>query len=302
METVITVKSGETEAPVAGASIRIEALTSGGRVSQAYTTDSGGRFTVSRDFPLSSTPTLDIQAAGFLDRATLVRVGETSFTLWPRQSVTGLDEQFSSTVVYSSSGCPAQTTGASILRRFPSSVQEVRVAFGTSLQDQVAEAAHAIAITRLNAALSGSFRFVASPGASGDNVFTAEVNPAHSTCTAGPEAFRAATNLTLRNGEIAGGRLTYCTVEAARSVTLVLHELGHAVGLYHSSSQSDVMYCTSGRPADYTARERLALRLARQRRPGNQWPDNDRQVTTQLAQTMSGTATFTCGEAAPGRR
>ena len=292
---MLTIRSGETDLPVAGAQVRLQASTTTGPVTQSFVTDNTGAISVPADFPLSSAPLVDLQAAGYLDRATLLRAGDTGFSLWPAQSSTGLDEQFSSAIAYSASACPAQATGLASLRRFPTSTGEVRVSFGSSLQDPQAEATFAAALARLNTALSGTPAFIWSPGAAGANVFTVEIDPAHSTCTAGPEPFRASTSLFLSASQISGGRLTFCTVEAARSLNLVLHELGHAAGLYHAPTQADVMYCSSGRPSNFTSRERLVFRLARLRRPGNRWPDNDRQTTAALEAGHAETAVFTCG-------
>ena len=292
--TTLTVTSGETDQPIQGASVTVAGGSTAGTFSRTFTTDGAGKLTLDRPVYLSPPPDLEVRAPGFLDRLTYLRQNETVISLWPRASSSGLDEEFSSTLVYSASTCPAQNSATSILRRIPSATSEIRVAFDATLQDVRAQAAHGQAMTRLNAAASDSVRYTLSPDATGENVFMATIDPNHATCTAGPEPLRAATSLNTRNGEIVGGRLTYCTVDAARSVSLVLHELGHSAGLYHSASQQDVMYCTSGRPPDLSIRERLALRLMRQRRPGNRWPDNDRASVAPLA--LSETVTIGCGE------
>jgi hypothetical protein len=202
----------------------------------------------------------------------------------------------SSALVYSNSTCPAQNTGRAGLIRIMSSIGEARVSFTGSLADSRAQLAHERAIARLNALLGGSPQFVFASGVpAGRGVFTVEIDPTHSTCTAGPEPFRASASVSLTNGQITGGRLTYCTVDAARSERLVLHELGHAVGFRHSPSPADVMYCTTGRPADFSPRERLTVSLMKQRRPGNRWPDSDREATAPLSGFMAEQVT-TCGD------
>ena len=127
--------------------------------------------------------------------------------------------------------------------------------------------------------------------------FTADINSNHSTCTAGPEPLRAATELTFgTDGNIVGGRLIYCTVNAARSAGLVLHEIGHTLGMYHSPAAADVMYCTTGRPVDFSSRERLVMKLMRLRRSGNRYPDNnDRQAFSPLTVHANATNTIMCG-------
>jgi hypothetical protein len=223
---------------------------------------------------------IDIVAPGFLDRQTLLRPAEPRTTLWPVSSPSGLDPDFSSTLVYSSAGCPTQSAPTEVLRRHASSTSTVLVA---GLQDGAADANHAEAIRRLNAATGGIPRYVFSADASGSGiVFSPRIDPTAATCTGGSEPLRAATTVTLRDGVISGGTMTYCTLAAARDPGLVLHELGHTYGLFHSSSVSDVMWCTAGRPADFSPREVLAMGLMRQRRPGNRWPDNDRSDNASL--------------------
>jgi hypothetical protein len=294
--TAFTVRSGETELPVTGAAVSISGQTDGGGFTASYTTNASGQFALDRAVFQSPLPLLDITAPGFLVRSTALRSGETIITLWPSASANGLDEAFSATTVYSASACPAVNTGQALLRRHGSSTGAVQIAFGPTLQDASAEAAHRLAIARLNDAVGGAprYEFTTAPG-SGPS-FIAEIDPAAATCTAGPEPLRAATALTLANGYISGGRLIFCTVEAARSPTLVLHELGHTLGLYHSASTSDVMYCSSGRPPTFSARERLVMNLARQRRAGNRWPDNDRQAASSFGLSTGGFEVIACGE------
>lgn len=223
---------------------------------------------------------VDVVASGFLDRQTVLRSAEPRVTLWPTSSPSGLDPDFSSTLVYSSAACPTQSAPSLALRRHASSTTSVIV---VGIQDQAVEDTHTEAIRRLNAATGGVplYSFSATSPGSGV-VFTIRIDPNAATCTAGSEPLRASTGLTLSNGVISGGDLTYCTLAAARNLALVLHELGHTYGLYHSSSISDVMWCTSGRPTAYSAREALAMGLVRQRRGGNRWPDNDRSASVSL--------------------
>jgi len=54
-----------------------------------------------------------------------------------------------------------------------------------------------------------------------------------------------------------------------------------------------VMFCsTARRTLSFSDREATAMGLMRQRRPGNRWPDNDREATASLA-AGSG-ETFVC--------
>jgi len=297
--TVLSLRSAETDQPVAGAAILLSGQSTAGTFSRSFTSDQAGQFTLDRTVLLSPAPLLDVTAAGFVTRTTLLRQDETTLSLWPATSSTGLDEEFSSTAVYSSSACPAVNTGLSPLRRAATSVETVQVMFGTSIQDEAAQAAHQLAISRLNTAMAGALRYEFTTAPTSSVWFVVEVEPNHSTCAAGPEPLRAATELNSSNLAVIGGRLVYCSVNAARSATLILHELGHTLGLYHSSSTSDVMYCSSGRPAQFSSREHLAMRLARQRHPGNRWPDNDRLAAAPLGFGPSATQTIMCGDRGP---
>ena len=242
--TILAVRSGETDQPVAGAAIAISGSSSLVAFSSTYASDAAGQFALDRAVQLTPSALVEVTAPGFLVRSTLLRSGETTITLWPASSVTGLDEEFSSTLAYSPSTCPAVNTGQSAMRRVASSSPVVQVSFDpTTLDDADAEAAHRIAIERMNDALGSvpRFEFTSAPGSAVS--FVAEIDPNAATCTAGSEPLRAAAVVNFAaDGNIIGGRLVYCTVGAARSVNLVLHELGHAAGLNHSASTNDVMY------------------------------------------------------------
>jgi hypothetical protein len=269
---------------VSGASVAISGESPSGRYTQTYATDSAGELLLDRQTLLSPAPAVDVVAPAFVTRNTLLRSeAETRFSLWPKTSPTGLDEDVSATLVYSPSSCPAQSTGAATMRRVSSSVRLALVGFAAGLQDQTAEDVHRTAIGRLNSAIGGAVTYDFSTTRPATGVFfSIQIDATDSTCSAGSEVTRAAAYLTLTNGEITGGRLVYCTLVAARDFRLVLHELGHTYGLYHSSSTRDVMYCTVGRPPEFSAREALVMSLMRQRRSGNRWPDDDRLAAAPL--------------------
>jgi hypothetical protein len=294
---VVTLRSGETDQPVAGARVAISGQSQAGSFNSNYTTDASGQFALDRAVFLTPTPLVEASAAGFVVRVTLLKQDETTISLWPSSSPTGLDDEFSSTVAFSGSSCPAVNNGQAPLRRASVSAPVVQVTFGPTLQDAAAETAHQIALTRLNTATAGAprYEFTSSPSPGGV-VFTAEIDPAAATCTAGPEPLRAATALGFTNGNINGGRLIYCTVDAARSVALVMHELGHTVGLYHSASTADIMYCSAGRPVQFSQRERLVMKLLRLRRSGTRWPDNDRTTTSPAVSPSGATEVIACGD------
>ncbi len=266
----LSIVSGETGTPVGGARFLI--------AGQTLVADQAGQ--VATPAGTADGALVDIVAAGFLDRQTVLRSTEPRITLWPSSSPSGLDPDFSSTLVYSSAGCPTQSAPTQVLRRHATSTRTVVV---VSLRDEAADAALSEAIRRLNSATGGVPGYVLSANPPGSGVvFAVQVDPAAATCTAGSEPLRAGTTVNLSDGVIVGGNMTFCTLAAARDLRLVLHELGHTYGLFHSSSVSDVMWCTAGRPADYAPREVLAMGLMRQRRVGNRWPDNDRSASASL--------------------
>jgi hypothetical protein len=292
---MLRVTSGETGLPVASAAIAIEGRTASEAFTTSYVSGSAGTIALDREALLVPPPDIRIEAAGYLVRQTLLRSpADIAFTLWPKSTSAGLDEAFTSTLVYSAATCPAVSTGSSAMRRLGLSAAQVAIVFGSTLQDADARSTHQAAAARLNQALEGVFTYsVSTTAAAGSVVFTAGVDPSAPTCSAGTEALRAATTVFFTNSEVSGGTLTYCTVPAARSLRLVLHELGHTFGLRHSSSTADVMYCSSPRPDLFSAREVLAMRLMRQRRSGNRFPDDDRQTISPSAARDS-VLTFMC--------
>ena len=243
---------------------------------------------------LSPTPFLEVTAQGFTMRRMILRSDELTISLWPTSSPTGLDEDFSATIAYSASSCPAANTGLAALTRAPSVVNTVNVFFRAGSPDSAVEAAHQQAIASLNEATGGAPRYQLTADPTGEVSFAMEIDPNHARCT-GPQPVGAFAELNGVNGRISGGRILYCSVAGARSVTLVQHELGHTWGLYHSPSPADMMYCSSsGRAAQFSSRERLVMKLMRQRRAGNRWPDDDRQALTPLVEPRGTTQIIAC--------
>jgi len=74
--------------------------------------------------------------------------------------------------------------------------------------------------------------------------------------------------------EITGGAIYYGNLRVARVGAIVIHELGHHLGLNHSTEMTDVMG-PPGSAANFSARERLLISLMLQRRAGNRFPDDD---------------------------
>src|SRR5262245_5377487 len=63
-----------------------------------YASDAAGHVVLDQGLTVGSP--MDIAAPGMLDRQTLLRSSTTTFTLWPRTSATGLDEDYTRQLVY----------------------------------------------------------------------------------------------------------------------------------------------------------------------------------------------------------
>jgi hypothetical protein len=84
---------------------------------------------------------------------------------------------------------------------------------------------------------------------------------------------------TAASGDIATAKIVYCQSRWARDLNTVVHELGHVLGLQHSPSQADVMYCYAGRGVETPSASEIAiLSLLDARRSGTRFPDNDRNA------------------------
>lgn len=272
---VLTILSGETGQPVSGASVAIAGRT--------YETNPSGQVTLAQGVD-PNTP-LDIRAPDFFDRETLLRSpAESSFTLWPRRSPSGLDESYTERLVYTSSTEPFERVQ---LRRLPPTAAEVVLVLAPEIHDHPSRlATHRDAAQRMTSVTGGRIVYtVASqrPGIAA-TVFDVRIN--HIGCSAG---FGAFTQLSTRNDEILGGLIVYCNPELARFASTVTHELGHTFGLRHSPDPREVMFVggDAARPPEFSPRELLAMGLTQQRRAGNRFPDNDRDAVTTLAALQS---------------
>ena len=78
-------------------------------------------------------------------------------------------------------------------------------------------------------------------------------------------------------GEIQAVRIVFLNPEilALRRAGLLLHEMGHGLGLQHSLRASDLMGAGWMSLADFTDAEWLMIRMMLQRPGGNRFPDDD---------------------------
>src|SRR5262245_30541652 len=89
--TVLTLTSGETGAPVAGAAVVV--------AGSVYAADARGEVTLR----MTTAPgaLVDVSGVDYLDRQTLLRsAASTHYSLWPARSPTGLDESYTRMLIY----------------------------------------------------------------------------------------------------------------------------------------------------------------------------------------------------------
>jgi hypothetical protein len=167
-----------------------------------------------------------------------------------------------------------------------------------------ARQAHELAVAELNRVLAPRIRFeLASSRLAPGFAVPVTVGPTAHTCSAA-SAFASLT-LTGR-GDIISAEITHCGLTTpendnfgtANLPFVVLHEMGHILGLGHSRDAGDVMFsCAADAPVTgrfrgfdidtFSARERLVLPMMLQRSAGNAFPDDD-SAFSGGASTMSG--------------
>jgi hypothetical protein len=158
-------------------------------------------------------------------------------------------------------------------------------------EDDRAHFAHEEGLAMLNAALAGRVVYVLAPSRPPAGVvFDSRVDPADPVCAENARIL-AFTALNVQSGETTGGRVVFCGLDATRK-EIVAHELAHTVGLQHSPDARELMasiYTRFSRP-DFGSLEVLSMSLLFERRGGNRFPDNDRDVPA----SGSGTVTIVC--------
>ena len=268
--TSLSVVSGETGQPVAGATVAV-----GGR---SYQTDGSGRVALAEGVSLNVP--VQIDSADFLTRHTLFRSAETTvFSLWPRTTASGLNEHYTASIVYTSASISAPSAvGELALTRLPPTTRQVVLVLSPETASESATE-HQDACERMTAATGGQLLYAVAaerPTAPGVTVFDVRIDPQDEACAG---AVRAQTRFSTRLGEIQGGTIIYCSRSIARSST-VAHELGHTFGLRHSPFPEELMYggFSAFRARVFGPRELLVMSLMRGRRAGNRFPDYDREA------------------------
>jgi hypothetical protein len=255
---VLTFVSGESQLPVESARVTIDG--------RAYVTNGAGVVAVDR-----GGSAISVQATNFFERRALARTDH--FSLWPRTSPVGIDEEHTARLVYNcaSAGC---ADGGEPLGRVPQGAVTLHLSRDL-LADGAARAAITEAADLWTAATRGEVVFQMGSGAAPGVVVDMDVDPADPAILS-----RGAAGVTRRQylgSSIARARITLRSVELARRLPLSIHELGHAFGLAHSPRLGDVMW--NGPElydaTDLSVREKLTVALMLQRASGNRYPDTD---------------------------
>lgn len=277
---MLTAVSGENGQPVGGARFVVA-----GRI---YDADASGHVTLAEAAPVGGL--VDVLKDGFLDRQSLVRSDRNPrLLLWPSTTAYGLTESYTAMLVYTAGTATPGANGGSPLRRLRQGTTQAFVSVSPEIaQDDRANSTHQSAVDMLNAAMGGRvvYSLAPTPPASGV-VFDTRVDVADSICTSGQRVL-AYTSVSLQAGEIVGGRIVYCGIDVARTST-VAHELGHTTGLQHSLDPADLMaaFKTDRQRDQFDPREILTMNLLLERRGGNRFPDNDRDVAPAARETLT---------------
>lgn len=265
---VLSVIAGDTDRAMPGVQVIVAGV--------SYTTDAAGQVRPT-SAPLGAT--IDIIAPGYLDRQTQVRTGSeglSRFTLWPRQPLSRFDEDYTKMLVYTSSSIGSEGAPRALARLGVGATQ-VRVVLPASMaSDPAASFYHQLGADHMNTAAGGRFRYTIGTSAVAGSLNVQVSVAGGPPCSSAIAAYaNAGTNSA---GEITSASITYCETRFSRDGRIVLHELGHTIGLRHSPVRGDIM----GPPANidlFTDRELLVMRLMYQRPAGNTFPDNDRATS-----------------------
>jgi hypothetical protein len=264
--TVVTVVSGETDAPVARARVLVAGL--------AHTTDAAGQTTVQT--AAAEGATVDVEAPGFLSRQTLVRHTVVRLTLWP--NTPDLPGTYTRALVYTASSA-SDTTSLVPLERLPPRIRTLALVPSDRLKaNKWVMAAHRQAAAYFNLAVEG--RVFVTLGGTADMTVPTRIDTADPVCEGSTSRLFA--NIWASGHEVSRAEIVFCSEGPTRLPSPIAHELGHIYGLGHSPNGFDLMYpyYDALNEHGFTEREMLTMGLIELRRGGNTWPDNDRTAAT----------------------
>jgi hypothetical protein len=213
---------------------------------------------------------VEINAAGFLKRETLTR-SDATFALWPDRPdfPTSWTQELIFDRVFVQDGKLSRPQSG------------VFIVFSPEV-DGEAQSAMRDAAALLTAATGGKIPFTVGAAPAGAPTITVKVEPgaAFFSQFPGSAAFAGVPFL----GNVLGGSngsISFKDAGVSHVRALAAHELGHHFGLGHPASMPAVMNAAvdPGR-SDYTAAEKLGIKMMLLRRPGNAFPDNDRAVVS----------------------
>jgi len=261
----VTVADGATGVPVAGATVTHQG--------QAFVTDARGIATLATASALS-TP-VDVTASGFLDRKTAV--SSSTVFLWPKVLSPIAGEALTARLAYTSTTDGA-AVGAAPLRRVVSGFSTVYVYLPPEILTEDVRRTAEAAVATVNAATQGNpaYQLVLEKPAGTQVVFEIRIDGTPATCDDAIAFFRTTLVSSGNSSEIYGGLVNFCEARWSRDLSVMAHELGHSLGLYHSNRTFDLMFPFTNREPQFSGEERLLINLSRLRRGGNRFPDSDR--------------------------
>lgn len=280
----VTVANGATGVPLAGATVTHQG--------QAFATDSRGIATLATVSALGTS--VDVTAPGFLDRKTTVSAS--TIFLWPKVLSSTAGEAFTARLSYTSTAAGA-VTGDAPLRRIVSGFSTVYVFLPPEIRTEDIRRTAEAAVATVNAATQGSpaYQLVLEKPAGTQVVFEIGIDGTQATCENAIAFFRTTLVSSGNPSELFGGLINFCEARWARDLSVMTHELGHSLGLYHSERTFDMMYPFTNREPQFSGEERLLINLAKLRRGGNRFPDTDRDRVTSASIRAEGETLIVCG-------